>query len=289
MDVARLIQKEGFRKNRSPQTIKTYTHVVEKFLHTYNKDPKEVTKKDIEFHLEKLLHQNSSGNTVNVHLNALKFFYEKVLHKRLTVNIQYCKTRKTLPSYLTQQEIQSFFNAISVRKHKLIVKFMYSAGLRVSEAVTMKVKNFDFENNYGWVRQGKGRKDRMFVVAKGLKYDLQQWIKDNNLQKEDWLFSGLHEKHYSAESVRQIIKKACKRTRIAKRVTPHTLRHSFATHLIENGYAVTEVQPLLGHNSLETTMIYLHMAAPTLLKVQSPLDALEKKSRKILGKHLPQP
>jgi integrase/recombinase XerD len=144
----------------------------------------------------------------------------------------------------------------------------------------LKVQHFEFNDNYGWIRDGKGGKDRLFVLAKKLKGEILAWISFNRLASHDWLFPG-QGRHMSTSTIQLIIKKATQQARLNKRVSPHTLRHSFATHLIENGYAVTEVQPLLGHNSVNTTMIYLHMASPNLLKVQSPYDALTEKSGRV--------
>ncbi len=271
MNVAELIRKEGLKRNYSPRTIKTYICVIQKFLRTYKKDVHSVTKKDIEKHLRRIYHK--SGNTQNVHLGALKFLYEKVLHKRLTINIPMAKQRRSLPGFLQQDEVRSLLKVINNRKHKLMITLMYSAGLRVSELVHLKVKHFHFDSNYGWVRNGKGGKDRIFIIAEKLKEEITQWIKEHKLTNDDWLFRG-HKSHMTTSSVRRILSKAQKKAEISKHVHPHMLRHSFATHLIENGYAVTDVQPLLGHKNLETTLIYTHLAAPKLLNIQSPYDKL---------------
>lgn len=151
---------------------------------------------------------------------------------------------------------------------------MYSAGLRVSELVNLRVRDLDLKENYGWVRHGKGNKDRMFIIAESLKKGLLEHIKINNLNNENWLFSS-YNGNISARTVQEIIKKAAKKTKINKKVHPHTLRHSYATHLIENGYDVTTVQSLLGHNSAETTMVYLHIAPKRFINVRSPLDELQ--------------
>lgn len=268
-----LMRKEGLRRNLSPRTIKTYITVVQKFLRTYRKDVHSITKEDIEKHLERVYHK--SGSTQNVHLSALKFLYQKVLKKRLTVNIPLAKERARLPEYLTQEEVKRLFDAISNSKHKLMVTLLYATGMRVSELVNLKVKHFHFESKYGWVRNGKGGKDRMFIIPERLRGELQRWIQQHNLTSESWLFKG-YSSHMTTSSVREILKSARKRARITKHIHPHMLRHSFATHLIENGYAVTDVQPLLGHKNLETTLIYTHLAAPTLTNIQSPFDLLEE-------------
>tara|TARA_Y100000310_G_scaffold159115_1_gene158573 strand:+ start:881 stop:1717 length:837 start_codon:yes stop_codon:yes gene_type:complete len=271
--VVELIRKVGRQRNLSPRTIKTYICVVQKFLRIYRKDVHSIKKKDIENHLKRVYHK--SGSTQNVHLSALKFLFEKVLNKRLTVNIPMAKENSRLPGFLTKQEVSQLLSVIYNKKHKLMVTLLYSAGMRVSELVHLKVKHFHFDSNFGWVRNGKGGKDRIFIIAQLLRDELQQWIKQNNLKEDDWLFKG-HKFQMTTSAVREILKSARRRAKINKHVHPHMLRHSFATHLIENGYAVTDVQPLLGHKNLETTLIYTHLAAPKLLNIKSPFDSLQE-------------
>ena len=271
-----LIKKEGLRRGFSPKTIKTYCFCVEKFLSFYrHKELKCITKKEIQEYFDDFIDKGRPGNTINVHLNAVKFFFEEVLRKRLTINVTYSKIPKRLPEFLTREEVMRLFDSISNPKHKLMVTLLYATGMRVGELVSLKVRDFEFNQNYGWVRQGKGRKDRLFILPEKLKMELLARIEKQKLQPDDWLFTGYGKNHISPATIQVIIKDAAKKAKITKNVHPHTMRHSFATHLIQNGYAVTEVQPLLGHSSLQTTMIYLHMAAPELLKVKSPFDMLE--------------
>ncbi|MBI2112713.1 site-specific integrase [Candidatus Woesearchaeota archaeon] len=270
------LQKEGQRRGLSPRTVSTYAYCVQKFLrHFHYKELKCITKEEIKNYLDNFL---NCPNTLNVYLNALKFFFEEVLHKKLTLNLQFTKTSRRLPEFLTQEETNSLLKQIENPKHNLIISLIYSAGFRVSEVLNLKVKDLQLEQNYGWVRQGKGRKDRPFIIAQNLKPILQEWI--DNLSPENYLFTGIHGQ-YTASSVRQILKQAKRKAKISKNIHPHTLRHSFATHLIQNGYAVTEVQPLLGHSKLETTMIYVHMAAPQLLTIKSPLDTLSNSPKSL--------
>lgn len=277
MDVIGSIQRKGLRRGLSPRTVKTYHYCIQKFLKIYRKELKLITKKDVENYLDRLIKWNKATNTINTHLNAIKFFFEQVLRKKLSVNVAYSKVSRRLPEFLTKEETTKLFEAISNYKHKLMIRLLYATGMRVSELVSLKVKDFEFNQNYGWVREGKGRKDRLFVVAIKLKQELQKLIKCSQLKPEDWLFQGKGKSHISPQTIQRIVKKAARKAGIKKRVHPHTLRHSFATHLVQNGYAVTEVQPLLGHNRLETTMIYLHMASPNLLAVKSPYDSLVSK------------
>lgn len=278
MFIPELIRKEGLRQGLRPRTIQTYQHSVEKFFRIFRKEPHTITKKDIQDHLDRLLGRNAPGSTINVHLNALKFFYEQVLHRRLTINIKFSKTRKSLPDCLTKEETIKLFNAIPNQKHKFMIKFLYSCGLRINEFCHLQVQDLHLNENYGWVRNGKGGKDRPFVIAQSIKEELQQWIKSHELTADSWLFPGYQGKPYSDSSIREILWAAKKKANIPKRVYPHLLRHSFATHFIINGYSVLELQPLLGHSRLDTTMMYVHTAAQHLLNVKSPLDSLLKTS-----------
>lgn len=278
MEISELIQREGLRRGLRVETIKTYIYCVTKFLRTSQKQPQEVTKADIENHILQLIRQNRSGSTINVHLHALRFFYEKVLGKLLTVNLPSIKVRKRLPECLTQEEMSRFLSVLANIKHKLILILTYGSGFRVSEVVNLKVKDLDFQAGYGWVRNGKGGKDRLFIIPDKLKEELQQWINTQQLEAEDWLFPGYKEQHYSDSSVRKILEEARVTAELPRHITPHSLRHSFATHLLENGYSLLEVKELLGHSHLETTMIYAHTTHPKLTAVKSPLDTLPEKS-----------
>ena len=155
-----LIRKEALRQDLSPRTIRTYLVCVEQFFRKYQKNPFFINKKDIQEYLDHLLERGAPGNTINVHLNTLKFFYEQVLHKKLTVNIKYSKTAKRLPEFLTKEELISLISGITNQKHRFMIELMYGTGMRVSELLNLKIKDFSFEQNYGWVRQGKGNKDR---------------------------------------------------------------------------------------------------------------------------------
>ncbi|PIZ50933.1 hypothetical protein COY27_05290 [Candidatus Woesearchaeota archaeon CG_4_10_14_0_2_um_filter_33_13] len=274
MDVVKIIKETAQLRGLSEKTIRTYTYIVDKFLRTYRKDPHQVTQNEIKTHLLRLLQSGRSSNTVNVQLNALKFFFEQGLRRKLTIDLRFSKVPKRLPEFLTQEEVVHFFDCLKNKKHKLMVNLLYSAGLRVSELTNLKVKDLQINENYGWVRQGKGNKDRPFIIAEKLKTELELWINKLQLEFEDYLFPSNRREKISVSSLQKIIKHAAKMAGIPKNVHPHTLRHSFATHLIENGYCVTDVQPLLGHAKLETTLVYTHLAKPKLLSIKSPFDKL---------------
>ena len=274
MYIPELIRKAGLRRGLSHRTIKTYNDCVRKFFSICRKQPNEVKKQDIKDFLDRLIEKNRVGNTINVYLNALNFFYSEVLNRKLMVNIRYSKTPKTIPTVLAKEEVMRLLEAIKNLKHRLIAKLIYSAGLRVSELVHLKKKDLELDKNFGWVRKGKGNKDRLFIIAESIKHELTAHIAWEDISHESWLFKGQKHGHLSVKAVQNIIKEAAKKAEILKKVHPHTLRHSFATHLIENGYDVASVQSLLGHNSPETTMVYVHAANPKMIAVQSPLDSL---------------
>src|SRR3989339_361260 len=290
MDISELIRKEALRRGLSHKTIRTYRQCVRKFFNWCRKEPHEIKKADIKEYLDLLIEKGACGNTINVNLNALRFLYCQILNKRLMINIRFSKTPKTLPIVLTKEEVIRLIKAINNPKHKLMTKLIYSAGLRVSELVNLKAEHLDIANSYGWVRRGKGNKDRMFVIADTLKKELVEHIFRECPYSSSYLFKGFNG-HISTATIRAIISKAAKNAGISKNIHPHTLRHSFSTHLIENGYSLTEVQSLLGHKSPETSMIYIHLATPRMLNVKSPLDSLneEKTVAMDLKKKPPEP
>lgn len=283
MDINYAIRKEGLRRGLSFRTIKTYIYCVERFFKHCNKDISKISKRDIREYLERFIDREQAGNTINVHLNALKFLFEEILHKNMKLNIRYSKVPKRLPIVLTRDETKRLISSILNEKHRFMIELMYSAGLRVSELTHLRIKDIEMNNNYGWVRGGKGNKDRLFILSDKIKDKIIELIQNENLKYDDLLFQSNRKKIYHTRTLQQIIKKARKRAKIEKRITLHTLRHSFATHLIENGYDIGSIQSLLGHNSPETTMIYIHMASPKMLNVKSPFDDLYLEDNKNKG------
>ena len=271
MDLLELMKKELLRRNYSHKTILTYVYCVKRFLYACKKEPRKITKKDIQLYLENLCNDKKAASTLNVHLQSIKFALEQILNKRFFVKLPYSKVPERLPEVLTKEELLSLFSTIKNKKHLLMIQLSYSAGLRVSELVNLKVRDLEFQNNQGWVRKGKGNKDRPFILAQSLNPSLQKHICQESLQPASWLFPG-RKSHLHVKTIYNIVKQAAKKSQLQKNVHPHTLRHTFATHLIENGYSVTSVQGLLAHASVETTMVYVHMATPNLLNVNSPFD-----------------
>jgi site-specific recombinase XerD len=273
MDELYALKREALRRGFSHKTILTYSDSIKQFMKHCKKELKSVTKKDVTDYLDYLIDKKASGSTLNVSLCALKFLFGEVLHRRLLVRVRYSKKPVSLPVFLTKDEVVKLFDAVENKTHKLILELIYSAGLRVGEVVMLRPVDFDFERGIGWARRGKGGKDRPFIIAKVLQPRLQRYVEDvAKTGAQSYIFSGRNRTHLSIRSVQEIVKNASQKAGIIKSIHPHSLRHSFATHLIENGYDVSCVQPLLGHSSAETTMSYVHMASPANIKVRSPLD-----------------
>lgn len=262
------------RRGFSPRTIETYLNCIRKFLDFSGKDARYLSKKDVLDFLNYLQEKKYSGSSMNVYHMAIRFLMEDILRKNIKLNIKYSKRPERLPEVLTKEEIKRLIDSIGNFKHRLMIKLMYSAGLRVSEVINMKVKNLEIENKYGFIRHGKGNKDRIFILSEKIIEPIKNLIKNENLEKEDNLFLTNRNEKYSERSLQEIVKNASKLAGIEKKVHCHTLRHSFATHLIENGNSVSEVQALLGHKSPETTMIYVHTASKSMINIKSPLEDL---------------
>lgn len=273
IDIIEKMKTEMLRRKYSIRTIGAYCDVVRIFLRKSKiEDVRRIKKSDIKDYLNSL--HEKSGNTINVHLNALKFMMEEILHKNCYVHIRYSKVPVKIPDYLTKEEVIKLFDAIENPKHKLMIKFMYSAGFRLSELINLRVENFNFGESMGWVRGGKGNKDRAFIIAESLKDELLNFISENNLKPNDLIFRGRYGK-LSHRTIQEILKNAGRKAKIIKRVHPHMLRHSFATHLVKDGIDLFTVQSLLGHSDVRTTQIYAHVANPKLINVKSPIDTIK--------------
>lgn len=266
--------KELRRRRYSERTVETYVGCLERFLNWCKKDVKEVTKKDIREWIEFHSNKGNAGNTMNVNLMALKFYFEEIQGRKMWVDIKYSKTPKKLPAVLSPEEVRKLLDSIKNPKHKFMISFMYGSGLRVSELLNIKVKDLVLDKGYGYVRNGKGGKDRLMIIPDRLREQLKGIIKLLELSDEDLIFTSERGKKYSVRTIQVIVRKAAKLAQLEnwKEIHSHTLRHSFSTHLISHGNSVSEIQSLLGHKSPETTMIYVHLASPNLINIKSPLD-----------------
>ena len=169
INIEEAVKRECKRRRYSDKTVKTYLYCINRFLRFIKKGINTISKKDVRLFLEHLSEKGKSGNTMNTYHMAIRFLFEDILDKRIWIDIKYSKVPEKLPIILSKEEVKKLFNAINNEKHRLMVQVMYSAGLRVSELINLKVKDLDIKKNYGFVRQGKGNKDRIFIISESLK------------------------------------------------------------------------------------------------------------------------
>ena len=257
-------------RGSSPRTIGSYLFFLKPFLETID-NPEKISLDKVKFFLAGLIDRYSNKSR-SLAVSSLRFFFKRVVDRPdIFVKLEVPKKEKKLPSVLSPEEVKSLIDVTEHLKSRLILKMLYSSGLRVSELVNLTPNNLDFQQNIGWVRKGKGSKDRIFKIAESLSRQLQKYIVKN---PGKYVFPGTNSKPMSTRNVQLLIKTAAKKANINKKVTPHTLRHSFATHLLENGENLLVIQQLLGHENLETTSIYTHISQDQIKRVKSPLDRL---------------
>lgn len=263
-------------KGYSSRTIEAYIGHNKRFYESFNKRPNQINVEDIELYLLDLLDQRSvSYSYLNQVISAIKFSY-KYVNKSITIkDINITRPHKTekLPDILSTEEVIRIFGAVINIKHRTVLILTYSAGLRVSEVVSLKVRDIDSKRMMIHVRQGKGQRDRYTILSNNALEVLRLYAKEYHLS--DWLFTGESiEKHLTVRSAQKIFEVARKKAGIRKQVSIHSLRHAFATHLLEGGTDLRYIQELLGHKSSKTTEIYTHVSKKDLGRIRSPLDNL---------------
>lgn len=262
-------------KRYSPNTIKTYKYCFRDFIHYYNQlPPQTINAAQIKAFMLYLVKVKSiASSTQNQYINAIKFYYEQVLLREpQNYYWERPKLRKKLPYVFTEAEIKALLISVKNIKHRCILLTIYSAGLRIGEVVNLKIADIMTSQSCIYVRDAKGKKDRYTLLSNTLLLSLREYYKEYRPQY--WLFEGATGGQYSKTSIQKIFKRALKASKISKAATVHTLRHSFATHLLERGVNLRYIQTLLGHSSSKTTEIYTHISNKDLSKISSPLDFL---------------
>ncbi|MBU1088693.1 tyrosine-type recombinase/integrase [Patescibacteria group bacterium] len=263
--VDKLLKLRGY----SPQTQRSYLLYIKKYLEFV--EQKKIKTKDeaIELFLLSKVRKGQSSQTINLSLNAVKFLYKEVLNDKGKINFKCAKKCKKLPLVLSNEDIKKIIISIQNPKHKMMVSFGYAAGLRVSEVVSLKVGDIDLDKMTVHVKNSKGKKDRITIFSKKLRTDIENLITGKN--KEDLVFESNRGGKLTTTSLQKVFRKALRKNNIKKWATFHSLRHSFATHLLENGVDVRYVQELLGHQNIRTTQIYTKVTNPKLKNIKSPL------------------
>lgn len=253
-------------------TAKTYISAFEVFMNFYaDKDLLDVNSQDINQYLQVIAQAGRSDTYINQAINSIKFYYEIVEGMPHTFyHIDRPRPSKRLPQVLSKVDVRAILSHVSNKKHYCILSLLYSAGLRRQELIDLRITDIDSHRMMIFVRGAKGRKDRYTLLSQRLLTSLRLYFKE--YRPKVYLFEGPEGNQYSASSIAKILHRAARNAGIPKRVTPHMLRHSFATHLLEDGVDLRYIQTLLGHNSSKTTEIYTHVAKHKLQGIQSPLD-----------------
>jgi len=262
----------------SLNTIDTYTYMFRDFINYYpDKELGDITEEEIVLYLQYLVTERKvSTSYQNQAINAIKFYYERVLGGRRKVYmIERPREEKFLPEVLSQEEVTALLNATDNLKHKAILMTIYSGGLRISELINLKIKDIDSDRMQIRIEQAKGKKDRYTLLGQKTLEVLRSYVKQ--YQPQEWLFEGMNHGPYSETSIKKALRTVLDKTKITKHVSPHTLRHSFATHLLEMGTDLRYIQNLLGHQSSKTTEIYTHITVKGFDQIKNPLDRLDIK------------
>lgn len=262
-------------KRYSQNTVKTYSSCFLKFMLFFNSQKLETIEKEEikQFLLHLIKKEKVSASTQNQYINAIKFYYEKVLkHSKIDIAIERPRKQNHLPKIISEQEVLQLLRATQNLKHKTILSLLYSGGLRVGELIGLRIQDIVWDKNYLFVRGGKGKKDRITLLSEHVALLLKKHIQSH--KPNYWVVESSGRKQYSDSSVRAILKNSAKNARLQKRVYPHMLRHSFATHLLKKGTDLRYIQELLRYGSSKITEIYTHVSKKSLANIKSPLDEI---------------
>ncbi|CAM4060466.1 tyrosine-type recombinase/integrase [Saccharibacillus endophyticus] len=257
----------------SGKTVKAYTLQVQRFFNEVLLNEKEINDAVVQKYSLKLLEKDLSHAYVNQAISALKFYFRHVLKRPNSNGYVRPKKESKLPDVLSLGEVARLLKSVKNLKHRAMLIVTYTSGLRVGEVVRLRPEDCDRERNVVKVRQGKGRKDRQTLLSETANAVLDQYIQQE--KPDGWLFPGQKEgRHLTERSAQKVFEKALIQAEIQKEVSIHSLRHSFATHLLENGIDLRYIQELLGHQSVRTTERYTHVSRRDIGRIQSPLDRL---------------
>lgn len=259
-------------KGYSPRTLSSYIKRIEGFANYFGKSPNDLGEDEIKEYLHHLITLQRSDSYINGAYSALKFLYRVTLQREWSnLRIPRTKMRKRLPEVLATSEIKELLKATTNLKHRTMLMTIYAAGLRVSEAANLKVNDIDSRRMVIRVRQGKGNKDRYTLLSEVNLSLLRTYWKAYHPQI--WLFPGVSSNQpITTRTIQKVFQTSKEKAKITKNVSVHSLRHSFATHLLESGTDIYHIQRLMGHSSTKTTSIYIHLKQENMLKIKSPID-----------------
>lgn len=266
------LQRELIIRGFSPKTVKSYLYFNIELLKNANKYADEINTNDIKEYLLYLRNRKLANSTMNTAYNAIKFYYSKILRRKFFIGKDLVRVKKEqkIPVVLSKEEIGLILGSVNNVKHKLMLALLYSSGLRVSEVIKVKVKDFDLAGRLLFIRGAKGAKDRATILSVKMADILEKYfcIKNTN----DLVFGSDRGGKLTERTVQKVFQRALAQSGVKKSASCHSLRHSFATHLLEGGTDIRYIQELLGHKRLETTQIYTKVAKNDLQKIKNPLD-----------------
>ncbi|MBU2951204.1 site-specific integrase [Tamlana agarivorans] len=259
-------------KKYANNTIKSYIIAFEYFINYYpDKELIAINENDVRQYILKLVQLGKSDSYINMSINSIKFYYESVLGMpNRFYKIERPRKQKKLPKVLSKEAVLRIIANTNNLKHKCIVSLLYSSGIRRNELVNLKISDIDSSRMLIRIESAKGKKDRFTLLSHNLLNDLRDYYKQ--WKPRTYIIEGMYGNKYSAQSVGRVVTNAGKKAKIPITVTPHMLRHSFATHLLEDGVDLRQIQVLLGHSSTKTTEIYTHVATTAFKQIKNPLD-----------------
>ena len=271
--VSRIVREMQIRFYQ-PSSIKSYQAALRGLLRWFGQPPHRVTREDVREYLLFLVDGGASSAWVGVNLSAIRTAFDKMCNREVTFGLVTPRRTKKLPVVLNTDEVRRLLESTPTLRDKLLLGMMYATGMRVSEVARLRYRDFDFERGVIAVWQGKGRKDRSVILPKTFEPILKAF--SDQFDGNEFLFAGERlGRHISIRTIQRVMQRSLRIAKIKKKATPHSLRHSFATHSFENGCDIRRIQQLLGHAKLETTTIYVKVAKPTdACAVRSPLDVV---------------
>jgi len=256
-------------RNYSPKTIRAYLHCLNEYFSFKNTELDIMNTDNIRQFLLGIKEKGLSAETMNQYLNAIKYFYKEIAKSSQTFELKFARKSKFLPTVLSRDEVGKMLESIGNTKHRLLLSLSYGAGLRVSEVVGLKVKDIDLDGFIVRIRQAKGKKDRITVFPDKLKLQIGNLMIGKD--KDCYLFESERGGRLTTRTAQKIFSNALQKSGIRKDATFHSLRHSFATHLLENGVDIRYIQELLGHSNIRTTQRYTQVTNPNIRNIKSPL------------------
>jgi len=263
-----ILRREMELRNYSQKTIEAYTRVAKDLYRYYKKPIRELSDEDIKVYLSAKQKAGLSSQTIALYANAINFLFSEIYKQKDFQKIRHPKRSKKLPIVLNREELKLLFNQTQNPKHRLLLELAYAAGLRVSEAVRLRARDIDLSEMTLVVRQGKGKKDRLTIISARLLPQIQTMMAGK--KPADFLFASERGGHISEATAQKVFYACLRKSGIGKPASFHSLRHSFATHLLENGTDIRYVQELLGHANIRTTQIYTQVTNPKLKMIKSP-------------------